>query len=200
MKTFYTSKFNHKRRPGKMTMTMWLKLIKHLLTFLSFWVSKLEMTPSLALEKDLLLVESFISHLRMDRWMQNSIAACYIQSLVTTSKSLGADQRYGDSRVETAMGQSKSLHNVVVVSDNNLVWLVEMGYKTVAKYGPNVVQFNQEFDFLTHHLREYRTRSRPRLLGRESSHDHFVNKRGMPFQSSSTYRPFLRETWACPAG
>ena len=86
--------------------------------------------------------------------MQNSIAACYIQSLVTTSKFLGADQRYGDSRVETATGHSKSLHNVVVVSDNNLVWMVEMGYKTAVKYGPNVVQFNQEFDFLTHHLRE----------------------------------------------
>ena len=57
-------------------------------------------------------------------------------------------------RVETAMGHSKSLHNVVVVSDNNLVWMVEMGYKTAAKYGLNVVQFNQEFDFLTHHLRE----------------------------------------------
>ena len=34
MKTFYTSEFNHKGRPGKMTMTMWLKLMKHLVTFL----------------------------------------------------------------------------------------------------------------------------------------------------------------------
>lgn len=153
MKTFYTSEFNHKGRPGKMTMTTKLKLIKRLVTFMSLWASKLEMTPSLALEKDLLLVESFISHLRMDRWMQNSIAACYIQSLVTTPKFLGADQRYGDLCTETSMGQSKSLHNVVVISDNP-VWLVEMRYKTVAKYGPNVVQFNQEFDFLTHHLSE----------------------------------------------
>ena len=99
---------------------------------------------------------------------------------MTTSKFLGAGQRYGGSRAETAIGQSKSLHNAVVVSDNP-VWLVEMGYKTAAKYGPYVVQFNQEFDFLTHHLREYRTRSRPRLLCRESSHDHFMNKKGCLF-------------------
>ena len=58
--------------------------------------------------------------------------------------------------------------NVVVISDNRPVWLVEMGYNTAAKYGPNVVQFDQEFDFLTKHLREYRTGSRPRLLCRYS--------------------------------
>ena len=43
--------------------------------------------------------------------------------------------------------------NVVVISDNGPVWLVETGYKTAAKYGPNVVQFDQEFDVLTQHLR-----------------------------------------------
>ena len=82
MKTFYTSDFNHKRRSGKMTMTTWLKLVELLVTFLSFGASKSEVTPSLALVKNLPLVESFISHLRKDRRVQNSTAACYIQSLV----------------------------------------------------------------------------------------------------------------------
>ena len=35
MTTFYTSEFNHKGCPGKMTMRMLLKLIKLLVTFLS---------------------------------------------------------------------------------------------------------------------------------------------------------------------
>ena len=263
-------------------MTTWLKLVELLVTFLSFGASKLEVTPSLALVKNLPLVESFISHLRTDRRVQNSTAACYIQSLVTTSNFLGADQRYGDflgdsvssdlralrRQLERAKAFTtsmpdvrllwpqyqelvRSLHcqyqdapaankarlhmdftmlllfavnpgrgrelrtlrllmempeggvqtllrglpegdNVVVISDNGPVWLVETGYKTAAKYGPNVVQFDQEFDFLTHHLREYRTRSRPRLLCRESSQDYFfVNKRGMPFRSSSSFSLYL---------
>ena len=179
-----------------MTMTMWLRLITRLVTFLSFWVSKLEMMPSLALEKHLLLVESFISHLCMDRWMQNSIAACYIQSLVTTSKLLSADQRYGYSRAETAMGQQKpSQCSSRLRQQPGLA-----GWDELQKYGPNVAQFSQEFDFLTHHLKEYRTRSRPRLPWRESSHDHFVNKQGMPFWSPTTYRPFLREILGLPCG
>ena len=63
-------------------MTTWLKLVELLVTFLSFGASKSEVTPSLALVKNLPLVESFISHLRKDRRVQNSTAACYIQSLV----------------------------------------------------------------------------------------------------------------------
>ena len=90
--------------------------------------------------------------------------------------------------VQTLLRRLPEGDNAVVISDNGPVWLVETGYKTAAKYGPNVGQFDQEFDFLTHHLREYRTRSRPRLLCRESSHDYFfVNKRGMPFRSSSSF-------------
>ena len=244
-----------------MTVTTWLKVVERLVTFLSFGASKLEVTPSIALVKKKPLGESFISHLRTDRRVQNSTTACYIQSLVTTSNFLGADQRYGGflgdsvssdlralrrqlerakafttsmpdvsllwpqyqellrslhSQYQDAPAANKArLHmdftmlllfavnpgrgrelrtlrllmempeggvqtllrglpegdNVVVISDNGPVWLVETGYKTAAKYGPNVVQFDQEFDFLTHHLREYRTRSRPRLLCRESSHD-----------------------------
>ena len=282
MKTFYTSEFNHKRRSGKMAMTTWQKLVERLVTFLSFGASKLEVKPSLALVRDLPLVESFISHLRTDRRVQNSTAGCYIQSLVTTSKYLGADQRYGDFQGDSVSSDLRALRrqleraktftdkmpdvrllwpqyqelvrnlhcqyqdapaankarlhmdftmlllfavnpgrgrelrtlrlltempeggvqtllrrlpegdNVVVISDNGPVWLVETGYKTAAKYGPNVVQFDQEFDFLTHHLREYRTRSRPRLLCRDSSHDYFfVNKRGMPFRSSSSFSLYL---------
>ena len=95
LKTFYTSEFNHKRRSGKMTVTTWLKVVERLFTFLSFGASKLEVTPSIALVKKKPLGESFISHLRTDRRVQNSTTACYIQSLVTTSNFLGADQRYG---------------------------------------------------------------------------------------------------------
>ena len=227
MKTSYTSDFNHKRRSGKMTMTTWLKLVELLVTFLSFGASKSEVTPSLALVKNLPLVESFISHLRKDRRVQNSTAACYIQSLVTTSNFLGADQRYGDFLGDSVSSDLRALRRqlagakafttsmpdvrllwpqyqelvrslhcqyqdasaankarlhmdftmlllfavnpgrgrelrtlrllmempVVVISDNGPVWLVETGYKTAAKYGPNVVQFDQEFDVLTHHLR-----------------------------------------------
>ena len=82
--------------------------------------------------------------------------------------------------------------NVIVFSTKEPVWLIEKGFKTFSKYGTNVVEFNSEFQFLTYHLREYERSSRPKLLPREEIHDFFfVNKNGMPFNSSGSFSKYL---------
>ena len=82
--------------------------------------------------------------------------------------------------------------NAIIFSKNGPVWLVEKGYKTLSKHGPNVVEFDSEFQFLTYHLREYCSVSRPKLLPRKDLHDYFfVNKHGMPFSSSGSFSNYL---------
>ena len=49
MKTFYTSEFNHQKHSGKMTLMTWLKLVKHLIAFLTTGENKFEVKPSLAM-------------------------------------------------------------------------------------------------------------------------------------------------------
>ena len=91
--------------------------------------------------------------------------------------------------------------NVIIVADQGPVWLIEKGYKTCRKYGPNVVELNTEFEFLGYHLREYSNTSSPRLISSEDSHDYFfVNKRGMPFKSAASFSKYLAKLFKPSAG
>ena len=82
--------------------------------------------------------------------------------------------------------------NAIIFSSEGHVWLIEGGYKTASKYGPNVVRFDSsEYRFVTSHLKEYKGVSRPRLLS-EDKHDYFfVNKRGTQFKTSSSFSRYL---------
>ena len=62
--------------------------------------------------------------------------------------------------------------SVIILADHGPVWLIEKSYKTAPKCGPNVVELNAEFEFLSYHLKEYSNPSRPRLLSSEDSHDY----------------------------
>ena len=91
--------------------------------------------------------------------------------------------------------------NVIIVADHGPVWLIEKGYKTCRKYGPNVVELNTEFEFLSYHLKEYSNTSRPRLISSEDSHDYFfVNKRGMPFKSAASFSKYLAKLFKVNIG
>lgn len=82
--------------------------------------------------------------------------------------------------------------NAIIFSSEGPVWLIEHGYKTASKYGPNAVRFDTaEYQFVTFHLKEYKGVSRPRLLS-EDKHDYFfVNKRGTQFKSASSFSHYL---------
>ena len=82
--------------------------------------------------------------------------------------------------------------NAIIFSSEGPVWLIEGGYKTASKYGPNVIRFDtSEYQFVTFHLKEYKDVSRPRLLS-EDKHDFFlVNKRGTQFKTSGSFSRYL---------
>ena len=66
-----------------------------------------------------------------------------------------------DNRVEELVKRIPHGDNVILFSNSGSVSLIEKDYKTVSKYGTNVVKFDSEFQFLTYHLREYSMTSRP---------------------------------------
>ena len=97
-----------------------------------------------------------------------------------------------DNRVEELVKRIPHGDNVILFSNSGSVSLIEKDYKTVSKYGTNVVKFDSEFQFLTYHLREYSMTSRPKLLPRGAIHDYyFVNNSGMPFNSSGSFLKYL---------
>lgn len=66
--------------------------------------------------------------------------------------------------------------NAIIFLSEGPVWLIEGGYKTTSKYGPNVVRLNtSEYQFVPFQLKEYKGVSRPRLLS-EDKHDFFFVK------------------------
>ena len=79
--------------------------------------------------------------------------------------------------------------NVIAFSSDGTVWLIETGYKTVSKYGPNVVRFDTaEYQLVAYHLGQYNRISRPRLLSSVDAHEYFfVNKRGTEFKTSGSF-------------
>ena len=97
-----------------------------------------------------------------------------------------------DNRVQEVVKRIPEGDNVILFSNSGSVSLIEKGYKTVSKYGTNVVEFDSEFQFLTYHLREYGMTSRLKLLPRGATHDtYFVNSSGMPFNSSGSFSKYL---------
>ena len=59
--------------------------------------------------------------------------------------------------------------NAIIFSSKGPVWLIEGGYKTASKYGPNVVRFDtSKYQFVTFHLKEYKGVSRPSLLSEDT--------------------------------
>ena len=97
-----------------------------------------------------------------------------------------------DNRVQEVAKRIPEGDNVILFSNSGSVSLIEKGYKTVFKYGTNMVEFDSEFEFLTYHLREYGMTSRPKLLLRGANHDYyFVNNSGTPFNSSGSLSKYL---------
>ena len=97
-----------------------------------------------------------------------------------------------DNRVQEVIKCTPEGNNVILFSNTGSVSLIEKGYKTVSKYGTNMVEFDSEFQFLTYHLREYGMTLRPKLLPRGAIHDYyFVNNSGVPFNSSGSFSKYL---------
>ena len=82
--------------------------------------------------------------------------------------------------------------NAIIFSSKGPVWLIEGGYKTASKYGPNVVRFDtSKYQFVTFHLKEYKGVSRPSLLSEDTQVFFFVNKRGTQFKTSGSFSKYL---------
>ena len=81
--------------------------------------------------------------------------------------------------------------NFLVFARHGATLLVEKGYKTVKRYGPNVIEIS-EFHFVDFHLKRYVERSRLKLIPWGCVHDFiFVNKRGSPFKSPGSFSTYL---------
>ena len=79
----------------------------------------------------------------------------------------------------------------MVFAKNGVTCLVEKGYKTVKRYGPNVIEAS-EFHFVDYHHKRYIERSRLRLIPGGCVHDFFfVNKGGKPFKSPGSFNSYL---------
>ena len=81
--------------------------------------------------------------------------------------------------------------NLIIFAKNGVTRLVEKGYKTVNRYGTNVVEMSQ-FEFVDFHLKRYIERSRPKLVPNGCTHDFFyVNSHRLPFRSASSFSRFV---------
>ena len=96
-----------------------------------------------------------------------------------------------EEEVDQLVRKLPSGENRIVFAKNGLTHLVEKGYKTVKRYGPNVIEMS-EFHFVDFHLKRYVERSRPKLIPRGCTHDvFFVNNRGSPFRSPGSFSTYL---------
>ena len=96
-----------------------------------------------------------------------------------------------ESEIDLLVRKLPSGENFMVFGKNGVTRLVEKGYKTVKRYGSNVIEIS-EFDFVDFHLKRYVERSRPKLVPRGCMHDFFfVNKRGSPFKSPGSFSSYL---------
>jgi len=96
-----------------------------------------------------------------------------------------------ENEVDEIVGKLPNGENFMVFAKNGVTRLVEKGYKTVKRYGPNVIEMS-EFHFVDFHVKRYVERSRLKLIPRGCSHDFFfVNNRGSFFKSPGSFSSYL---------
>ena len=96
-----------------------------------------------------------------------------------------------ENEVDDLVRKLPNGENFMVFAKSGVTRLVEKGFKTVKRYGPNVIEVS-EFDFVDFHVKRYVERSRPKLIPRGCIHDFFfVNKRGSPFKSPGSFSSYL---------
>ena len=85
-----------------------------------------------------------------------------------------------ENEVDKLVRKLPNGENFMAFAKNGVTHLVEKGYKTVKRYGPNVIEIS-EFHFVDFHLKCYVEWSRLKLIPRGCAHDFFfVNKQGSP--------------------
>ena len=96
-----------------------------------------------------------------------------------------------ENEVDDLVRKLPNGENFMVFAKSGVTRLVEKGFKTVKRYGPNVIEVS-EFDFVDFHVKRYVERSRPKLIPRGCIHDFFfVNRRGSPFKSPGSFSSYL---------
>ena len=96
-----------------------------------------------------------------------------------------------ENEVDDLVRKLPNGENFMVFAKSGVTRLVEKGFKTVKRYGPNVIEVS-EFDFVDFHVKRFVERSRPKLIPRGCIHDFFfVNKRGSPFKSPGSFSSYL---------
>ena len=96
-----------------------------------------------------------------------------------------------ENEVDDLVRKLPNGENFMVFGKSGVTRLVEKGFKTVKRYGPNVIEVS-EFDFVDFHVKRYVERSRPKLIPRGCIHDFFfVNRRGSPFKSPGSFSSYL---------
>ena len=96
-----------------------------------------------------------------------------------------------ENEVDEIVRKLPNGENFMLFTKSGATRLVEKGYKTVKKYGPNVIEIS-EFHFVDFHLKRYVERSRLKLIPRGCVHDFFfVNKRGSPFKTPGSFSSYL---------
>ena len=96
-----------------------------------------------------------------------------------------------DHEVDELVRKLPNGENLIIFAKNGVTRLVEKGYKTVKRYGPNVIKIS-EFEFVDYNLKRYAEWSRPKLMQKANNHDSFfVNTHGMPFRSASSFSRYV---------
>ena len=102
-----------------------------------------------------------------------------------------------EKEVDEIVRKLPNRENFIVFVKHGMTRLVEKGYKTVKRYGPNVIQVS-EFHFVDYHLKHYVKWSRLRLIPRGCVHDFFfVNKGVKLFKSPGSFSSYLARILHC---
>ena len=92
MKEFFQSDLNSKRRQLKISDMTWSKTLERLVIFLAYCSHMLKQDIRLELVEDMVIVESFVKHLKKNRRLKNNTAANYLMCFIRVAKFLHANK------------------------------------------------------------------------------------------------------------
>ena len=111
MKEFFQSDLNSKRRQLKISDMTWSKTLERLVIFLAYCSHMLKRDIRLELVEDMVIVESFVKHLKKNRRLKNNTAANYLMCFIRVAKFLHANKSRRNYDAVESISDLRALQN-----------------------------------------------------------------------------------------
>ena len=111
MKKFFQSDLNSKRRQSKISDMTWSKTLERLVIFLAYCSRMLKRDIRLELVEDMVIVESFVKHLKTNRRVKNNTAANYLMCFIRVAKFLHANESRRNYDAVESISDLRALQN-----------------------------------------------------------------------------------------